>query len=146
MGELVLLRMLGDSPSQFASFVAAGMASSSVTLFSRYLFNFIVPYEVSVALSQITGAFVAFVLNRCLVFRSRERHMADQFWRFLAINLVSLAIATAVSSFFFRLVLPALHETFYPAVVAQVFGLAVCAVPSFLGHKHFSFSSLAPRR
>lgn len=39
------------SAKQLAAFIVVGLISTIVTLLSRYFFNFLVPFEVAVALS-----------------------------------------------------------------------------------------------
>ena len=124
---------------QFSAFVLAGSVSSLISLLSRHFFNFIVPYEAAVALSQLVGLGVAFSLSRLFVFANSGPPVVFALGRFVIVNVFSVLIVASVSSIAFRLVLPLLGVTFYPAILAQIVGLACSAMPSFLGHKYFSF-------
>ena len=129
-------RMIG---LQFIAFVAVSAIAASTTLVSRYFLSSVVLYEIAVVLSQLVGMFVAFTLVRQLVFAPSAKPRRAQFLRFAIVNLGSLVIATGVSSIAYRAFLPALDVTFYPDVIAQIIGLGACSIPSFLGHKLFSF-------
>ena len=134
--------MQNFSPTrQFAGFVLVGAASATVSLLSRYFFNFMVPFEVAVVLAQVVGVLVAFNLNRRFVFANSGRKKLFQFGRFALVNVMSLAIAAGVSSLAFRVLLPWRGIGFYPPVLAQVIGLGACTIPSFVGHKRFSFGA-----
>jgi putative flippase GtrA len=130
-----------SSSREFLSFVLVGAISATVSLISRYFFSFVVLFEIAVVLSQVVGIFVAFSLNRLFVFSNRNRLAVFQFGRFVLVNAMSLGIAAGVSSIAFRLVLPGFGVDYYPEVIAQIIGLAACTIPSFLGHKYFSFRS-----
>jgi putative flippase GtrA len=123
---------------QFAQFVMLSGASAVVTLVARYLLNALVVFEAAVMLSQVLGTIVAFTLNRAFVFGPGDHPML-QYARFVVVNCMSLLITTAVSALFYRVVLPALGVGFHPELCAHVIGLASSAVPSYLGHKYFSF-------
>jgi len=130
----------GSSPlGQFFAFLLAGGISSTISLVSRHFFNLIVPYEAAVVLAQLVGIGVAFSLSRLFVFANSGPPVVFAFGRFVLVNVLSVLIVAGVSSIAFRLVLPLLGVTFYPAILAQIIGLACSAVPSFLGHKYFSF-------
>ena len=120
-------------------FLGVGGVSSIATLYSRYLMNFYTPFELAVALSQIIGVMIAFSLNWNFVFARSGAPVYAQFSRFFLVNVLSLAIVSSVSSIAFRFVLPWLGVDSYRGVLAQLIGLGACAVPSFIGHKRFSF-------
>src|ERR1700712_2164670 len=89
------------SSQQFGLFVGVGIASTVVPLITRYLGNFVMPFEAAVALSQLVGALVAFALNRRFVFGA-ENTIARQLPKFLLVNVMSLIIATGTSSYAYR--------------------------------------------
>lgn len=124
---------------QFAGFLGVGVASACLSLLTRYLTNQVVPFEVAVVVAHVVGMLFSFALNRRLIFPATSRPVHDELAKFALVNLLSLAIATAVSSLCYRIVLPALGVEAFSGLIAHVIGLAACAVPSFLGHKFFSF-------
>ncbi|MCX5516109.1 GtrA family protein [Kaistia algarum] len=124
---------------QFAGFVSIGIASAGLSLLARYAANQILPFEASVVVAHIVGMIFSFALNRLLIFPETQRSVWDELARFTLVNLMSLAIATGMSSWFYRIVLPALDIQAYSGVIAHLAGLGACTVPSFLGHKFFSF-------
>ncbi|AIF49376.1 hypothetical protein HY57_19995 [Dyella japonica A8] len=130
---------------QFAAFVFVSSISAVCSLIVRYVANLVMPYEVAVGLAQVAGVIIAFTLNRRFVFSGEQVLTYARIWRFTLVNVVSLAIAVTVSSLAFRIVLPNLGVSFHPDVLAQLVGLAACALPSFLGHKYFSFRAAGVR-
>jgi putative flippase GtrA len=110
-----------------------------VTLVSRYFLNFLVIFEVAVAIAQVIGLLVAFTLNRWLVFETGGRLVVAELARFSMVNVFSLTLSIVVSSLCYRLIFPELGLTFYPELTAQIVGLAACLFPSYFGHKLFTF-------
>jgi len=125
--------------SQFAGFVGVGIASASLSLVTRFLANLIVPFELAVGIAHVVGMLFSFTVNRLLIFPMSRRAVWDELARFTLVNLVSLTIATGVSSWVYRMVLPSLGITEFTGLIAHVIGLGACTLPSFLGHKFFSF-------
>jgi putative flippase GtrA len=140
---------------QFSAFVVVGTISALCTLLIRALCNIVVPFEVAVILAQMAGMVIAFNLNRLFVFAKPAPAKPDfakpdqiafaRFSRFALVNLLSLCIVTIVSSFSFRIALPALGINAHAALLAQVLGLGACTIPSFVGHKYFSFHHRQPQ-
>jgi putative flippase GtrA len=124
----------------FVGFLLVGGSSSLVSLGARVLFNFLVFFEAAVILAHLVGMLFSYALNRLFIFPRSDRRVSVDLSRYCIINIGSLAITTLVSAAFFRLILPVLGVTFYPALIAHFLGLAACAIPSYLGHKYFSFA------
>lgn len=124
---------------RFVAFLLVGVTSAVITLIVRYVLNLVIPFEAAVALSHAVGVCIAFPLNKVFIFAQSKGHSQGQFFRFLLINFISLALSTLTSSFFYRVFLPILGVHFHPDVIANILGLACAAVPSYVGHKHFSF-------
>lgn len=124
---------------RFVGFLLVGATSAVITLIVRYILNLVIPFEAAVALSHAVGVSIAFPLNKVFIFAQSKEHFQGQFFRFLLINLISLALSTLASSFFYRVILPVIGVHFHPDVIANILGLACAAVPSYVGHKHFSF-------
>ncbi len=91
----------------------------------------VVHNTVTLACAHVVSVIVAFVLYRTLVFR-----VTGQVWRDLArfesVYLVSLGVNWVLLNLLTVVV-------GLPAIVAQALVVAVIAVVSFFGHKHFSF-------
>lgn len=125
--------------AQFTNFVAVGASSAVLSLFVRGAVNIVATFEIAVVAAHAAGMVYAFSINRAFVFPKVERSGRQEFARFSLINLMSLGVATVISSLCFRWVLPSLQITSYPGLIAHFIGLATCAIPSFIGHKFFSF-------
>jgi putative flippase GtrA len=101
----------------------------------------IIPFEAAVAAAHVAGMTLAFSLNRLFVFTEYAGRLWPAYLRFFSVNLVSLALATGVSSLLFRFIFPLTplgHDADY---LAHFFGLAATAVPSYFGHRAFSFAN-----
>jgi len=124
---------------QFVAFILVGTMAAVFTIFVRAGLNVILPFELSVALSHVFGLSLAFVLNRFLVFRSYAGPLLGAYIRFFLVNIASLVIATTFSSLFYRFFFPAIHVYHYADYLAHFMGLGASAVPSYFGHRYFSF-------
>lgn len=88
-------------------------------------------YVISLVVSYAIAITVAFVLYRRFVFRV-SGHVFRDYFRFVGVYLVSIAINTAV--------LPLLVEFVgLSPLIAQAIVLIVTTLISFFGHKSFSF-------
>jgi putative flippase GtrA len=131
----------------FVLFLAVGGVAGAANIGARLLFNDVFSYEWAVLLAFPIGLFVAFILNRTLVFRNSRRSIMSASWRFVLVNIVALLQVWLISVGLVRLLFPWIGFVFHPALVAHVIGVASPAIVSFLAHKHFSFRPEAePRR
>ncbi len=128
-----------SSARQFGGFVAVGVASACLSLVTRYGVNLFLAFEWAVVVAHIVGMLFSFGVNRLAIFPSSDRPVWDELGRFTLVNVVSLLLATGVSSWLYRVGLPAIGFAYAPALTAHFLGLAACTLPSFLGHKFFSF-------
>lgn len=126
---------------RFVLFLAAGGTAAMVNVLSRIGFGVLVPYEAAIVLAYGCGMTVAFVLNRAFVFTPSGRAVQDEYLRFALVNLVALVQVWIVSVGLARLVFPAIGFVWHGETVAHVIGVAVPAVTSYFGHKHFSFAA-----
>src|SRR5690242_8174500 len=103
---------------QFAAFVATGSLAAATNLVSRYLFDFVMPFELAVVLAYMAGMLVAFVLFQRMIFGHPGTPLRRRIIRFCQVNALGLALAWTVSTFMARTVLPAMNWTFHPFEVA----------------------------
>ena len=125
---------------EFARFIAIGGLAALVNLVSRYLLDFIMPFEAAVVLAYMVGMVFAFFLFQKLIFGGNSGLRSRRVVRFVQVNLVGAGLAWAVSSLMARLVLPALGWDFHPFEVAHLVGVAAPAVSSYFLHKHYTFA------
>jgi putative flippase GtrA len=128
-----------DELRRFALFVIVGVLAAIASLVVRGLLSHVVLFEVAVALAQLAGLVVAFALARMVVFTSFSGSLTGAFRRFFVINVFSLAIVTVVSALFYRSALPLLGWSLYPDYAAHFIGLGCATMPSYLGHRFYSF-------
>jgi putative flippase GtrA len=130
-----------DEIRRFALFVIVGLLAAIVSIISRALLSGITVFELAVALAQLIGFAVAFSLGRMIVFTDFSGSLAGACRRFFIVNLVSVAIVTVVSALLYRTALPLLGWTFYPDYSAHFIGVGTATLPSYFGHRFYSFRS-----
>jgi putative flippase GtrA len=131
---------VSDGQRRFALFLLAGGTSAVFNVVSRVIFSQAVRYEIAVVLAYLVGMTIAYTLNKLFVFERSGRAVADEYVRFGIVNLVALAQVWVVSVGLARFLFPALGFAWHADTVAHVIGVAVPAVTSYFGHKHFSFA------
>jgi len=116
-----------------------GLLAAVVSIISRALLSQMMVFEFAVALAQLIGLAVAFSLGRMIVFTDFSGSLATACRRFFIVNLVSLTIATLVSALMYRTALPLLGWSIYPDYAAHFIGLGAATLPSYFGHRFYSF-------
>jgi putative flippase GtrA len=125
---------------EFARFIAIGGLAALVNLVSRYLLDYMMPFEAAVVLAYTIGMVFAFFLFQKLIFGGNSGLRSRRVIRFVQVNLLGAGLAWAVSSVMARLVLPAIGWDFHPFEVAHLVGVAAPAVSSYFLHKHYTFA------
>lgn len=126
-------------PVEFVRFVATGSIAAVVNLATRYLLNFITPFEVAVVLAYLAGMVVAFFLFQRLIFKNPGTPLKRRVVRFTQVNMLGLVLAEATSIALARWLFPAIHWTIRPFDVAHLIGVSVPAVSSYFLHKYYTF-------
>jgi len=128
------------SSRQFIAFALVGLASTICNLASRYGFEVFLTYEFSLIGANAVGVISAFLMNRWFVFRSTDSRLIAELSRFVAVNLVGIAIAWAVAVLLYRHVFPMLAVTWHPDLLAHAIGIAVPVLPNYLAHRVWTFN------
>lgn len=125
--------------NQFFRFLLTGGLAAAVNIGSRYLFNFVMPFEYAVIVAYLCGMATAFILARLFVFEASGRSMRSEFYRFALVNVFALGLTWVISVGLARLFFPAIGFTWYANDIAHIIGVLAPAVTSFLGHRYYSF-------
>ncbi len=125
---------------RFIRFVLTGGIAAGVNVASRWLLEFIMSYEVAVAVAYILGMTTAFILARMFVFPASALRLEAQYGRFALVNAVAFLQVWLISVGLARLLFPAVGFTRNSETLAHLIGVSSPILTSFLGHKHFSFS------
>ena len=133
-------RLKTRSIAEFVIFLALGGLAAATNLITRYLLNFIMPFEVAVVLAYMAGMVVAFLLFGKLLFTGSRGTLTRRLSRFIQVNLLGAALAWLVSVFMARIALPAINWTFHPLEVAHLFGVAAPVLSSYVLHKRYTFA------
>jgi putative flippase GtrA len=125
---------------EFLSFVLIGGFAAAVNFVARFPIDRFTSFEVAIVLAYIIAMTTAFLLNRRFVFMASDGPIAQQYWRFVLVNLLALAQVFAVSVGLARLLFPAMGFTWQADAIAHAIGLASPILTSYWAHKHFSFA------
>lgn len=124
---------------QFIAFVAMGSLAAVANLVSRYFLNFVMPFELAVALAYAVGMAVAFALFQRMIFGNPDTPLRRRLIRFTQVNLVGMALAWLVSTLMARLVLPSVGWSFRPLEVAHLIGVAAPTFSSYFLHRAYTY-------
>ena len=127
------------SLAQFFAFAATGSLAALTNLVSRYLLDFLMPFEVAVVLAYMAGMIVAFVLFQRVIFGNPGTPLRRRLIRFTQVNMIGMALAWTVSTALARIVLPALNWTFHPFEVAHFLGVAAPTLSSYFLHRSYTY-------
>ena len=126
---------------EFGRFLVTGGIAAGVNVLSRWLFNFVMPFEAAVVVAYLVGMITAYLLAKLFVFEASGRSAGDEFFRFALVNVVALAQVWLVSVGLARYLFPAIGFDWHAEDVAHLIGVVIPAVTSYLGHRHFSFAA-----
>ncbi|HEY8381993.1 MAG TPA: GtrA family protein [Microvirga sp.] len=127
-----------DQP--FIRFLMTGGLAAAVNVGTRWLLDFVMPFQIAVAVAYLAGMTTAFVLARRYVFEDSPRAPRDQYLRFALVNAVAFVQVWLVSVGLARLLFPAMGFTWHADTIAHLVGVLSPVVTSYFGHKHFSFA------
>lgn len=130
---------------EFGRFLVTGGIAAGVNVVSRWLLNHAMIYEIAVVIAYLIGMATAYVLARFFVFARSGRSVHDEAIRFALVNVAALAQVWIVSVGLARGVFPWVGFDWHAEDIAHLVGVAVPAVTSYFGHRHFSFSAASER-
>ena len=130
---------------EFGRFLVTGGIAAGVNVVSRWLLNHAMIYEIAVVIAYLIGMATAYVLARFFVFARSGRSVHDEAIRFAVVNVAALAQVWSVSVGLARGVFPWVGFVWHAEDIAHLVGVAVPAVTSYFGHRHFSFSAASER-
>jgi putative flippase GtrA len=126
--------------TRFIRFLAVGGFAAVVNVTARYLLNFAMGYSAAIVVAYLIGMTTAFILSKRLVFERSSLGTRIELLRFALVNVAAIAQVWAVSIGLAEWLLPWMGIETYRYDIAHIIGVAVPAVTSYLGHKHYSFA------
>jgi putative flippase GtrA len=130
---------------EFSRFVLTGGIAAGVNVAARWGLSHALSYEVAVAVAYLFGMATAYMLARIFVFERSGRGAGSELFRFAVVNVFALAQVWLVSVGLARLAFPAIGFEWHAEDIAHVIGVAIPAVTSYFGHRHFSFAKADPQ-
>jgi putative flippase GtrA len=125
---------------EFGRFLVTGGVAAGVNVGARWLLSHAMVYEIAVVVAYLVGMATAYALTRLFVFERSGRAMVDEAVRFALVNAVALVQVWVVSVGLARLAFPAVGFAWHAEDIAHLIGVAIPAVTSYFGHRHFSFA------
>lgn len=129
-------------PHRFIIFVLLGGSAALLNLGLRYVANFFLTFEVSIAIAYGLSMIYGFLIFKHLVFKpaiGKATHV--EFSRFALVNVASFALVMLVSVTFEYVILPFLNITHYTREIAHFIGVASPVVTSYYAHRRFTFAT-----
>ena len=130
---------------EFTRFVLTGGIAAGVNVAARWGLSHVMSYEAAVAVAYLFGMTTAYLLARMFVFDESGRSTGSELLRFAIVNVFALAQVWLVSVGLARLAFPAIGFAWHAEDIAHLIGVAIPAVTSYFGHRHFSFAKIDPR-
>jgi putative flippase GtrA len=125
---------------QLLGFLAAGVVSTLLNLGSRYVFERFSSYELALLGANTVGVLSAYCLNRWFVFAPSADPVWAELGRFVAVNLLGIALSWVTAVLLFRWAFPALGVTWHPDLLAHAIGILVPVLPNYFMHKRWTFN------
>ncbi len=130
---------------QFKTFLVVGGTATVVAFFSRFLFRVFTSYEVSVALANVVGGVVSFILNKKYTFKSYEENITNQIIKFTLVGISAMFITTGIAYAFYQtfefqkiIVLTQIQNE----TISHAISIGLTAIYNFFAMKYFSFKKI----
>lgn len=123
----------------FLKFLCTGGIAALANLASRYALNWVMPFELAVAIAYLIGMTTAYILARAFVFDTSGRSLTSEFGRFAIVNVFALVLVWVISVGLARFVFPAIGFNWHADDIAHLIGVMAPAVTSYLAHKRYTF-------
>lgn len=134
-----------DSHKEFVRFVVTSGVAALVNIGARVIFSQFVSYGWAVFLAYLIGMLTAYLLARKYVFEASGRSVQREMSGFIFINIIAVIQVWIVSVGLYKWVLPWIHWTWEPALVAHICGVISPTFTSYFGHKYISFGKQMPK-
>ncbi len=123
----------------FVRFALSGGVAAAVNILSRMAMSQVTTYSIAIVCAYLAGMTTAFVLMKLYVFENSSRHMASEYLRFGAVNVIALAQVWAVSLILVHSIFPFVGFKFHAETTAHVIGVLSPIATSYFLHKYFTF-------
>ena len=128
-----------STKNQLLRFLIYGGLAACANFGSRFIFSIWLPFGYAVVLSFFVGLSVGFLLMRGYVFTANKDHIFEQGIKYLAVNLVALALTLGVSLFCATYFLPLIGAKDHAEAIGHGIGVIAPMITSYFGHRWFTF-------
>lgn len=127
---------------QFFRFLLVGGVAALANFLSRFAFQVIFPYTLSVALAFSMGTIISFILNRSYTFAAYDEKAVVQFIKFITIAIFGIALAALIAwlsmTAYKTLHIDLVNEKQMESI-AHIIAIFLITFYNFLAMKYFSF-------
>lgn len=124
----------------FRNFLLVGGLAAVANWGSRFAFEKVMSLGWAVVAAYLVGMTTAYVMNRLFVFEASGRKVHHEAARFALVNLFALGVVEIVTEGLVRWGFPLVGFTWHAEAIAHGIGVLSPAVPSYLGHRLFTFA------
>lgn len=125
---------------RFLRFVLTGGFAAVVNVASRWLFSFVMLYELAVCFAYLVGMLTAFALSRSFVFKRSSAPALQQLGRFTLVNAAAFCQVWLISVSLARFFFPFMGLTWHAETIAHIIGVSSPVITSYFAHRRYSFN------
>ncbi len=136
-----MIRKLNDvfASKEFLNFLLVGGFAAIVNVVSRVFYSYYIDFSEAIVLAYLTGMITAYLLSKFFVFDTSKNTALQEVAYFTLVNVAAVIQTWVVSMVLYHYVLRWMEISFYNKEIAHLFGVAVPAFTSYVGHKHLTF-------
>ena len=123
------------------AFLFIGTFTALINLLSRIFYNNYMSFPNAVIMAFLTGMIVGFILYKIFVFKKSIHSTFKEIYLYIMVNFVTIIQTYLISVGLEKYLFPYIEFEYYPKFIAHIFGVAIPALSSFIGHKYFTFKS-----
>jgi putative flippase GtrA len=123
----------------FLYFILSGGVAAGLNFGSRFLFSWVLPFEIAVVAAFFVGLLSGFLLMRFFVFNGAGKPVIPQIRKYVLVNLFALLQTFLISLVLARWVLPSIGIHSHAEALGHLIGVLLPVLTSYFGHKYFTF-------
>jgi putative flippase GtrA len=123
----------------FLYFILSGGVAAGLNFGSRFLFSWVLPFEIAVVAAFFVGLLSGFLLMRFFVFNGAGKPVIPQIRKYVLVNLFALLQTFLISLVLARWVFPSIGIHSHAEALGHLIGVLLPVLTSYFGHKYFTF-------
>lgn len=123
----------------FLYFILSGGVAAGLNFGSRFLFSWVLPFEIAVVAAFFVGLLSGFLLMRFFVFSGAGKPVIPQIKKYVLVNLFALVQTFLISLVLARWIFPSIGILSHAEALGHLIGVLLPVLTSYFGHKYFTF-------